>query len=28
MLGTFFEISTTPMQPVTCNEISLIIIVK
>ena len=28
MLGTFFEISTTPMQPVPCNESSLTIIVK
>ncbi len=28
MFGTFFGISSTPMQPVTCNESSLIIIVK
>jgi hypothetical protein len=28
MFGTFFGISSTPMQPVTCNEFSLLIIVK
>jgi hypothetical protein len=28
MFWTFFGISSTPMQPVTCNEFSLIIIVK
>jgi hypothetical protein len=28
MFGTFFGISLTPMQPVTCNEFSLIDIVK
>jgi hypothetical protein len=28
MFGSFFGISSTPMQPVTCNESSLITIVK
>jgi hypothetical protein len=28
MFGTFFGISSTPMQPITCNESSLIINVK